>query len=104
MTSWASLIASIISSSEASLISPSTMQMSFSDAATMRSRVADLSCEVGGLTMYSPLILATRTSEMGPLKGISVIIKADEAAKAANASGKTSASAEIRNTFTWVSA
>ena len=54
--------------------------------------------------IYSPLIFATLTSEIGPLKGMSETAKAAAAANPTKASGLTSESAEIRLMFTCVSA
>ena len=44
---------------------------------------------------HSPLILATLTSEIGPLNGISETARAEEAAKAAKESGNEFSSPEI---------
>ena len=57
-----------------------------------------------GLITYSPLIRPTRTSEIGPLKGISETAKAAAPAKQASASGRISVSSEIKVTNTCVSA
>ena len=57
-----------------------------------------------GLILNSPLILATRTSEIGPSNGMSLTASADDAARPASASGWISFSAEIRFTFTNTSA
>ena len=68
------------------------------EAATISSMSASAKAESVGFTTNSPFILATRTSEIGPLNGISDTIKAADAAKAANASGLTSFSTEINET------
>ena len=73
-------------------------------AATMMSISAFSNSAEVGLTMYFPSVRATRTSEIGPLKGISETAKAAEAAKPANASGKSSPSAENNIIFTYTSA
>ena len=70
--------------------------MSFSLAATINSKEAPANSLTLGFTLYSPLIFATRTSEIGPLNGISDTAKAAAAAKPTNASGNTSESAEIK--------
>ncbi len=57
------------------------------EAPTNRSISANFNCDADGLITHSLLILATRTSEIGPLKGISETANAAEAAKAASASG-----------------
>ena len=54
--------------------------------------------------MNEPLIRPTRTSEIGPLKGMSETANAADAAKPANASGISSPSAETNRIFTNVSA
>ncbi len=57
-----------------------------------------------GFTLNLPFILATRTSEIGPLKGMSETAIAAEAASPANASGISTPSAENNMTLTIVSA
>ncbi|OQA49550.1 MAG: hypothetical protein BWY47_00717 [Bacteroidetes bacterium ADurb.Bin302] len=73
-------------------------------AATMMSRSAFSNCSKVGLITNFPSIRATRTSEIGPLNGISLTAIAADAAKPANASGISSPSAEYIVTFTNVSA
>ena len=73
-------------------------------AATIMSRSASAILLNGGFMQYSPLILATLTSEIGPLNGISLTAIAAEAAKPARASGWISFSAEMRLTVTNTSA
>ena len=80
------------------------MMMFFSVAPTMMSRSASLSSVKVGLMANFPPILATLTSETGPLKGMSETIRAAEAARPASASGIVSLSAEISITLTKVSA
>ena len=58
-------------------------------AATTMSRSALSRAVFFGLTTNSPSILATRTSEIGPLNGISDIEIAVDAASAAKLSGDT---------------
>ena len=53
---------------------------------------------------YSPFILATLTSEMGPSKGMSEHASAAEAANPARASGMSVPSAEKSMMFTYTSA
>ena len=93
-----------ITASLTSFISPSTIMMLSMVAATIISRSASAILLKGGLMQYSPLILATLTSEIGPLKGMSLTAIAAEAAKPAIASGWMSFSAEIRFTVTKTSA
>ncbi|MBA7588891.1 hypothetical protein ES708_30961 [subsurface metagenome] len=100
----ANLIASIISASEISSISPSTIRILSLVAPTKRSISASPSSEMPGLILNFPLILPTLTSEIGPPKGISDTLRAAEAASPANESGKISLSAEIRFIVTNVSA
>ena len=73
-------------------------------AATMMSMSASSRALKVGLITYSPLIRATRTSEIGPLKGTSETARAAEAARPARASGMSSPSAEYKVTLTKVSA
>ena len=70
----------------------------------MRSMSAFSNWSKVGLMTNSPLIRATRTSEIGPLKGISETARAAEAASPANASGMSTPSAEKRMMFTYTSA
>ena len=76
-------------------------------APTIMSRSADSTCSNVGLTMNSPLTLATLTSDIGPWKGMSDTASAADAASPASASGIMSFSAEIRlivtNTSAWKS-
>ena len=74
------------------------------EAATTRSRSAFSRSSTFGLITNSPLTRAILTSDMGPLKGISDTVNADEAASAANASGITPFSPEIKEINTCVSA
>ena len=90
-------------------INPNFSEMADADidimvAATMMSMsVSAISLKLG-LILNSPLIRATRTSEIGPSKGMSLTASADEAARPASASGWMSFSAEMRFTFTKTSA
>ena len=95
IASWAVLIASIISLSETSFISPSTIATLSADAPTIISISADSRSSDEGLITYLLSIRATLTSEIGPLNGMSDIAIADEAANAANASGFTFSSWEL---------
>ena len=104
IASWATLRASTISSSDTSFDSPSTIQIFSYEAPTIRLSVELSICSGVGLTTYLPSDLTTLTSDIGPLNGISETVKAADAAKAASASGKTSLSALIRFSITWVSA
>ncbi len=63
-------------------------------AATIISISAPSSASNVGFTTNSPLIRATRTSEIGPLNGISDTARAADAARPANASGISVPSAE----------
>ena len=67
---------------------------------TMMSRSTSGICEKVGLMQYSPLMRATRTSEIGPPKGMSDTASEAEAARPASASGWMSLSAEMRLTVT----
>ncbi len=73
-------------------------------APTMRSMSASAICAFVGLMTYSPLMRATRTSEMGHSNGISEQASAQDAAKPARASGWSTPSALKRITFTNTSA
>ena len=73
-------------------------------AATIISRSAFSNCSNVGFTTNSPSMRATRTSEIGPLNGISETAIAAEAARPASASGISTPSAEYSVTFTKVSA
>ena len=88
-------MASIISFSETSFISPSTIATLSADAPTIISISADSRSSDEGFITYLLSIRATRTSDIGPLNGMSDIAIADEAAKAANASGFTFSSCEF---------
>ena len=70
----------------------------------MRSMSASSICAKVGLMTYSPLMRATRTSEIGHSKGISEHANAHDAAKPARASGWSTPSAEKRITLTYTSA
>ncbi len=85
-------MASAISSSEISSISPSTIITESAEAPTIISRSAFSSCSKLGLITSSPSIRATLTSEIGVSKGMSETWIAAEAAKPARASGITSGS------------
>ena len=76
-----------ITSSETSFISPSTIRMLSIVPPTMMSRSHSGISEKLGLMAYSPLRRTTRTSEMGPPKGMSETASAAEAARPASASG-----------------
>ena len=80
-------MASSISASETSSISPSTITILSRVPAIIMSSSAPLSSSKVGFTVKFPSFLAIRTSETGPLKGISDTANAAEAAKQANASG-----------------
>ncbi len=69
--------------------------MSAAVPATIRSTSEFSISEAVGFITHSPFMRPTRGDDTGPSKGISVIVKAAEAASATNASGKTSASADI---------
>ena len=107
ISSWANLMASSMSCSDTSFISPSTIMMFSSVAATISSRSESFIWEKVGLMTNSPLIRLTRTSETGPPNGRSEVARAAEAARPARASGWMSFSAEIRlmltNTSRWKS-
>ena len=77
------------------LIAPTATMMSISAFSN--------SAEVG-LTMYFHPYELREPQRSGPLKGISETAKAAEAAKPANASGKSSPSAENNIIFTYTSA
>ena len=73
-----------------SSISPSTITIESLEAPTIMSSSTPL-CKVSqlGLMLRTPSFLITLTSEKGPLKGISVIATAAEAASPAKESGIT---------------
>ena len=73
-------------------------------APTIKSISAFASSSKVGFILNCPSIRATRTSEIGPLKGISETANAAEAAKPANASGISLPSDENKIIFTNVSA
>ena len=93
-----------MSFSSTSLHSPSTIKISLAVPATIKSISASFASVMLGLTMKVPLILQTRTSETGPLNGISEMLTAADAARQARLSGETSISAEINVTAIWISA
>ena len=93
-----------MSASETSFISPSTIMILSMVAATIISMSAPSNKESCGFITNFPLIRATRTSEIGPLNGMSETVSAAEAARAANASGAVSSPPEMRLINTWVSA
>ena len=80
------------------------MPISLYEPATINSKVARSKSLINGLITNLPSILATRTSEIGPLNGISETARAADAAKPAKASGIISLSAEIKVIITCVSA
>src|ERR1700712_1002830 len=104
MAVCANLIASTSSSSCISFDSPSTMLTSCSEPATINSRVAVCNWLKVGLITNLPSTLATRTSDIGPLNGISEQDNAADAAKPAKQSGMISLSADINDIITCVSA
>ena len=65
---------------------------------------AELRSSEEGFITYFPLILATLTSEIGPLKGMSDIAIAVDAASAASASGFTFSSWEFSDIIICTSA
>jgi len=69
-------------------------------AATMISRSSDSISEIIGLMISLPSLRPTRTSEMGPLNGMSDTARAAEAANAARASGIMSLDADIKEIIT----
>ena len=105
MAAMAALRAPIMSCSDTSFISPSTIMMFSADAPTIMSMSASAICWNVGLMTYSPPMRATRTSLMGHSNGISEQARAVEAAKPARASGWSTPSAEKRimltNTSAW---
>ena len=103
ISSWAYLIASVISSSEISLNSPSTITTESSLAPTIISISDSSSWAFDGFIKKFPSILATLTSEIGPSNGISDNDSAAEAARPTNASGITFSSWDINCIITWVS-
>ena len=86
------MIASAISSSEISSISPSTIITESAEAPIIMSISDAANCALFGLITNSPFTLATRASEIGHSKGKSLNCMAADAAKPANASGITSSS------------
>ena len=66
--------------------------MKSKEPATINSKEAFAKSTGLGLMTNFPSILATRTSEIGPLNGISDTAKAADAARPASASGSTSSS------------
>ena len=105
MASMATLRACRRSCSDTSFISPSTIMIFSAEAPTMISMSASFICANVGFTTYSPLTLATLTSDMGHSNGMSEHAKAADAAKPANASGCSTPSAErsitLTNTSAW---
>ena len=93
-----------MSASLTSFISPSTIRMLSIVAPTMMSMSARVFSLKVGLITSLPSIRATRTSEIGPPKGMSDTARAAEAASPASASGWMSRSAEMRFTVTNTSA
>ena len=104
MASCATFIASIISASETSFISPSTIATLSADAPTIKSISASSICSGEGFTINSPFNRITLTSDIGPLNGISEIAIAVEAASAAKLSGETSGSWEFNDIIICTSA
>ena len=80
------------------------MLMSFIEAATMMSRSARSKSFEEGLMHSLPSMRATRTSEIGPLNGMSETAIAADAARPASESGMTFSSAENNVMLTNVSA
>ena len=70
----------------------------------MMSMSAFSSCSKVGLMTNRPSMRATRTSEIGPPKGMSETANADDAASPASASGISMPSDESRMTLTYTSA
>ena len=87
MAAMAAFNAPIMSCSDTSFISPSTIMMFSAEAPTMMSMSASFICSKVGSIMYSPFTRATRTSLMGHSKGMSEQARAVEAANPASASG-----------------
>ena len=85
-------MASIISCSEISFISPSTITIESLVPPTIISKSAFAAFSMLGFTESCPSILTTLTSDIGPLKGMSEIAMAADAAKPAKVSGITSLS------------
>ena len=104
MASMAAFSAPIMSCSDTSFISPSTIMMFSAEAPTMMSMSASFICSKVGLMTYSPPMRATRTSLIGHSKGISEQANAVEAAKPARASGWSTPSADKSITLTYTSA
>ena len=77
------------------MLSPSTIIRFLSVAAIIKSISAVSNSVREGFTINTPFTLATRTSEITSLIGISDTANAALAAKQANASGITSLSEEI---------
>ena len=93
----------IKSSSEISFELPSTIIIASSVPATIISISDSSNWLMVGLTINSPLILPTKTSEYGPPNGISEITKAADAPTAASVSASISGSDEYTEATIWVS-
>ena len=83
------MIASTISASEISFISPSTIAIESLEAPIIISMSDNSNCALLGLMINLPSTLATRTSEINVENGRSDKAKAAEAANPAKASGIT---------------
>ena len=93
-------MASNISASETSSISPSTITILSNVPAIIMSISTPFNSSKVGLTIKLPSFLAILTSETGPLNGISETASAAEAAKHASASGIFSLSEDINCNIT----
>ena len=91
---WANSIAATKSASDISLLAPSTITIEVSEPATIISRSDASICENVGSTTNSPSTRQTRTSETGPLNGMSLVISAADAPITASMSGSFSRSYE----------
>ena len=100
---WATLMASSISISEISSISPSIIKTESRVPPTTISISDSFNSVTVGLIIYSPLILPTRTSPIGPSKGTSDKCSAKLAPTAPNTSPSFSSSEEITELITCVS-
>ncbi len=96
-------MASAITSSGRSLAPASTIMIASRVPDTMRSSSESASSVKVGLTTNSPSIRPTRTAPTGPANGISLIVRAADAATVPRTSGSFSWSVERTVTTSWMS-
>ena len=96
-------IASAMTSSGRILTPASTIMMASRVPETTRSSSDSASCEMVGLRTNSPPIRPTRTAAIGPWNGISLIVRAADAAIVPRMSGSFSWSVDMTVITTWTS-